>query len=93
MEGRACWVVDAHPRPDVLGTSLATSAAPHALRLHRDLVGVDHRMWVDAATGILLRHEGFVEGERCSTTRRSDLVVDAPLADGEFRPPPGAVVR
>jgi hypothetical protein len=93
VEGRSCWVVDAQPRSDVLGTSLATSAAPHALRLHRDLVGVEHRMWFDTATGILLRHEGYVEGERCSWTALSDLVFDAPVAGDEFRPPPGAVVR
>ena len=29
----------------------------------------------------------------CSTTRLTDLVVDAELPDDEFRPPPGAVVR
>lgn len=93
LEGRPCWRVDAQPRTDVTGTSLATSAAPHVLRLHRDLVGVEHRMWIDTATGILLRHEGFVEGERCSWTALSDLVFDAPVASDEFRPPPGAVVR
>jgi hypothetical protein len=93
LEDRSCWVVDAQPRTDVSGTSLASSAAPHALRLHRDLVGVEHRMWFDTATGILLRHEGYVDGKRCSTTALSDLVFDAPLADDEFRPPPGAVVR
>ncbi|HEX6569574.1 MAG TPA: hypothetical protein VF015_10425 [Acidimicrobiales bacterium] len=93
LEGRACWLVDARPRPAVSGTSLASSAAPHALRLHRDLVGIDHRMWFDTATGILLRHEGLVDGEVCSWTQLTDLVVDAPLADDEFRPPPGAVVR
>jgi hypothetical protein len=93
IEGRACWVVDAHPRTGVTGTSLASTAAPHALRLHRDLVGLDHRIWFDAATGILLRHEGFVDGEMCSWTTLTDLVVDEPLADSEFRPPPGAVVR
>lgn len=93
IEGRACWVVEAQPRTDVSGTALASSAAPHALRLHRDLVGVEHRMWFDTATGILLRHEGYVEGQRCSYTALSDLVFDAPLADDEFRPPPGAVVR
>jgi len=92
-EGRPCWVVDAQPRTEVTGTSLASSAAPYALRLHRDLVGIEHRMWFDTATGILLRHEGYVEGERCSSTELSDLVVDVPLADDEFRPPPGAVVR
>jgi hypothetical protein len=93
VEGRSCWLVDAQPRSDVLGTSLATSAAPHALRLHRDLVGVEHRMWFDTATGILLRHEGYVDGEPCSWTALSDLVFDAPVAGDEFRPPPGAVVR
>jgi hypothetical protein len=93
LEGRSCWLVDAQPRSDVLGTSLATSAAPHALRLHRDLVGVEHRMWFDTVTGILLRHEGYVDGERCSWTALSDLVFDAPVAGDEFRPPPGAVVR
>jgi hypothetical protein len=93
LEGRPCWLVDAHPRPDASGTSLATTAAPHALRLHRDLVGVDHRIWFDARTGIVLRHEGFVDGEMCSWTALTDLVVDAPLAAEEFRPPPDAVVR
>ena len=93
IEGRACWVVDAHPRTGVSGTSLASTAAPLALRLHRDLVGLDHRIWFDAATGILLRHEGFVDGEMCSWTTLTDLVIDAPLDDSEFRPPPGAVVR
>jgi len=93
VEGRPGWVVDAVPRPDAFGTSLASSAAPHALRLHADLVGIEHRLWFDAATGILLRHEGFVDGDTCSTTRLTDLVVDAELVDGEFRPPPGAVVR
>jgi hypothetical protein len=93
IEGRPSWVVDAQPRPDVSGTSLASTAAPHALRLHRDLVGVDHRIWFDTATGILLRHEGYVDGEICSWTSLTDLVFDASLDDREFRPPPGAVVR
>ena len=93
VEGRPCRVVDAHARRAVAGTSLAASAAPHALRLQRDLVGVDHRMWFDAETGILLRHEGYLDGELCSWTSLTDLVIDAPIADGEFRPPPGAVVR
>lgn len=93
IEGRRCWIVDARARRDVAGTSLAASAAPHALRLQRDLVGVDHRLWLDAATGILLRHEGYVDGEMCSSTALSDLVFDGPVGADEFRPPPGAVVR
>lgn len=93
VEGRDAWVVDARARREVVGTSLAASAAPSALRLHRELVGVDHTLWIDAATGILLRHEGFVDEEMCSSTALSDLIVDGPVADDEFRPPPGAVVR
>ncbi len=93
VEGRPGWVVDAGPRPVTRGTSRAGSAAPGAVRLPGDLVGIEHRLWFDAATGILLRHDGFVDGEVCSTTRLTDLVVDGELADNEFRPPPGAVVR
>lgn len=93
LEDRPCWRVEARPRPVVSGTSLASTAAPLALRLHHDLVGIDHRMWFDADTGILLRHEGLVDGEVCSWTQLGDLVIDAPVGDREFRPPPGAVVR
>jgi hypothetical protein len=93
LEGRPCWRVDARPRPVVSGTSLASSAAPHALRLHHDLVGIDHRMWFHADTGILLRHEGLLDDEVCSWTELGDLVIDAPVGEREFRPPPGAVVR
>ena len=81
------------PAGHACGTSRAGSAAPRGLRLPGDLVGIEHRLWFDAATGILLRHDGFVDGEVCSTTRLTDLVVDGELADNEFRPPPGAVVR
>jgi hypothetical protein len=93
IEGRRCWLVEARPRPDAPGTSLASAAAPYALRLNRDLVGLEHRIWFDAATGIVLRHEGSIDGEPCSTTTLTDLIYDAPLADDEFKPPPGAVVR
>jgi hypothetical protein len=93
IEGRRCWVVDAVPRTAAVGSSLAGAAAPHALRLHPDLIGVEHRLWFDAATGILLRHEGSVDGDLCSTTSLTDIVVDADLSPREFRPPPGVVVR
>lgn len=93
IEGRPCWMVDAHPRAHGEGTAPASHTAPHVLRLHHDLVGVDHRLWFDASTGILLRHEGYIDGELCSSTELTDLVFGAPLGDDEFRPPPGAVVR
>ena len=93
IEGRRCFVVAAVPRTAAVGSSLAGTAAPHALRLHPDLIGVEHRLWFDAATGILLRHEGSVDGDICSTTCLTDIVVDATMSTHEFRPPPGAVVR
>lgn len=87
IEGRPCWVVEAsltRPAPNTGG---------RPLRLLRYLVGVDHRVWLDADTGIILRHEGSVDGELCVTTALTDLVFDLPVDDDEFRPPPGAVVR
>lgn len=93
VAGRRCWLVDARTRADATDGAPVPSAMPHPLRIHRDLVGLDHRIWLEATTGILLRHEGFVDGEMCSSTQLTDLVFDAPLADDEFRPPPGAVVR
>jgi hypothetical protein len=87
IEGRPCWVVEASlSRP-------APTTRLRPLRLLRDLVGVDHRVWLDADTGIILRHEGSVDGELCATTALTDLVFDLPVDDDEFRPPPGAVVR
>jgi hypothetical protein len=81
IEGRRCLVVEARPP--------SGSAVP----AHRDLIGIDHRLWFDAGTGIVLRHEGYAGGAACSWAQLSDLVVDALLDDDEFRPPPGAVVR
>jgi hypothetical protein len=87
IEGRPCWFVEGRPRQQ------DAPARPVDLRLLRELVGVDHRIWFDAASGIVLRHEGFVDEEPCSTTSLTDLVFDEPVRDEEFRPPPGAVVR
>jgi hypothetical protein len=87
IEGRPCWFVEGGPRIGV------RSSGPPDLRLQRDLVGIDHRIWFDAATGIVLRHEGAIDGEPCSTTALTDLVFDGPVTSDEFRPPPGAVVR
>lgn len=94
VAGRPCWRVDARPRSTGGdGGPSGGQTSPRALRLLHDLVGVEHRLWLDAATGIVLRHEGFVAGEMCSTTELTDLVFDAPVAGDQFRPPPGAVVR
>jgi hypothetical protein len=89
IEGRPCWFVEGRPRHQ----AQAAPARQGDLRLLRELVGLDHRIWFDAATGIVLRHEGFIDDEPCSTTSLTDLVFDEPVRDEEFRPPPGAVVR
>jgi hypothetical protein len=89
IESRPCWYVEGHPRA-------RASAAPAAwpdLRVKRELVGIDHCIWFDAHCGIVLRHEGWIDGEPCSTTALTDLVFDQPVRGDEFRPPPGAVVR
>jgi hypothetical protein len=88
IEGRPCWYVAGSPRPG----GPATADWPD-LRVKRELVGIDHRIWFDADCGIVLRHEGSIDGELCSTTALSDLVFDQPVREDEFRPPPGAVVR
>ncbi|HEY8527692.1 MAG TPA: hypothetical protein VIL48_22190 [Acidimicrobiales bacterium] len=92
VEGRPCWSVPARPRPLAETRSLAALALSVGRRLS-EFVGVEHRFWFDAATGIVLRHEGSVDGELCTTIELTDLVIDAPVARDEFSAPPGAVVR
>jgi hypothetical protein len=90
IEGRPCWFVTGEPR------STGRKAPPRGAagwRSHRDLVGIDHALWFDATTGIILRHEGSIDGEPCSSTSLTDLVFDGSIDSAEFRPPPGAVVR
>lgn len=92
VEGRRCWVADARSRPSGGGAprpDLALSGG----RRPSAFVGVDHRFWFDAETGVVLRHRGAVDGEACSTIVLSDLVVDRPLGSVEFGAPPGAAVR
>jgi|SoiMethySBSTD1v2_1073268.scaffolds.fasta_scaffold369284_2 hypothetical protein len=90
IEGRPCWFVTGEPR------TAGRKALPRGVagwRTHRDLVGIDHAVWFDALTGIILRHEGSIDGEPCSSTSLTDLVFDGGVDSAEFRPPPGAVVR
>lgn len=92
VEGRRCWSVPARPRP----LAEAGSVAALALSVGRHLsefVGAEHRFWFDAATGIVLRHEGSIDGELCSSIELTGLVVDGPVPGEEFASPPGAVVR
>jgi hypothetical protein len=94
--GRFCWTVDAYPRPPgrgggVLGTASPVPAA--ASRLPAEFPGVEHRFWFEARTGIVVRHEGSLEGRSCSTTELTDVVMDDPIPPDEFAPPPEAIVR
>jgi hypothetical protein len=92
VEGRPCWSVPARPRPPAEAGSVAALALSVGRRL-AEFVGVDHRFWFDAATGIVLRHEGSIDGELCTTIELTDLAVDGPVPEDEFASPPGAVVR
>jgi len=92
VEGRRCWSVGARPRPLVDTGSLAALGLSVGRHL-TEFVGVEHQFWFDAATGIVLRHEGSIDGELCSTIAMTDLVVDGPVSGNEFATPPGAVVR
>ena len=90
IEGRPCWFVTGGPR------AAGRKPLPRGVagwRSHRDLVGIDHALWFDADTGIILRHEGSIDGELCSSTSLTDLVFEGSVDSAEFRPPPGAVVR
>jgi hypothetical protein len=92
--GRFCWTVDAYPRPVAGGARAAEPATPAAAsRLPEEFLGVEHRFWFEARTGIVLRHEGLLEGETCSRTELTDVVIDDPIPADEFSPPPEAIVR
>jgi hypothetical protein len=85
--GRFCWTVDAYPRRAVM------PPVPPAWRPPEEFLGVEHRFWFEARTGIVLRHEGSLEGEPCSMSELTDVVIDDPIPADEFAPPPEAIVR
>jgi hypothetical protein len=93
--GRFCWTVDAYPRPLArgAGTPEPTTPIAAASRLPEEFLGVEHRFWFEARTGIVLCHEGLLEGQPCSRTELTDLVIDDPIPPDEFSPPPEAIVR
>ncbi len=93
--GRFCWTVDAYPRPlgGVAGVPEAAATALAASRLPEEFLGVEHRFWFEARTGIVLRHEGSLEGDPCSRTELTDVVMDDHIPPNEFSPPPEAIVR
>jgi hypothetical protein len=93
--GCFCWTVDAFPRPSGRTGSgpERTGLAAASSRLPEEFLGVEHRFWFEARTGIVLRHEGSLEGSPCSRTELTDLVMDDPIPADEFSPPPEAIVR
>jgi hypothetical protein len=93
--GRFCWTVDAYSRPLRGGADAPEAAAPLAAasRLPAEFLGVEHRFWFEARTGIVLCHEGSLEGRPCSRTELTDVVMDDPIPSDEFSPPPEAIVR
>jgi hypothetical protein len=93
--GRFCWTVDAYPRPlgGVAGITDPPAAVAAASRVPEEFLGVEHRFWFEARTGIVLRHEGLLEGQPCSRTELTDVVIDDPIPPDEFSPPPDAIVR
>ena len=94
IEGRPCWVVDAQPRP-------RRRRAPPWPRPPRPMRCACTAIWSVSTTacGSTPRPASCCATRATSTARCArrprctDLVFDAPLDDGEFRPPPGAVVR
>jgi hypothetical protein len=93
--GRFCWTVDAYPRPLAGGAGTAAPATPIAAasRPPEEFLGVEHRFCFEARTGIVLRHEGLLEGQPCSRTELTDVVIDDAIPPDEFSPPPEAIVR
>lgn len=96
LAGRWCWMVEAVPRADGAappGGGESGSLAPPPVRVPDEFLGYEHRFWFDARTGIVLRHEGFIDGRPCAGTELTDVVVDEPVHRDEFAPPPDAIVR
>jgi hypothetical protein len=93
--GRFCWTADAYPRPlgGVAGITEPAAPVAAAAQLPEEFLGIEHRFWFEARTGIVLRHEGFLEGQPCSRTELTDVVMDDPIPPDEFSPPPEAIVR
>jgi hypothetical protein len=85
VAGRPCLKVDATVTSGPGGGRMW----PDAMRLG----GVDHTYWFDAATGIVLRHVGLVDGEPYVITEFKEVRVNPTLTDldFEFVPPPNAV--
>lgn len=92
IAGRPCWSVEGRSRAGRHVGDPVMRAVPSGPRLH-EFIGLEHHFWIDATIGIVLRHEGSIDGEPCSRVELTDLVVDRPVSPREFGPPPGAIIR
>jgi hypothetical protein len=89
IDGRRCWRTDA-------STAEATHQNRHPLMtLGMRLGGIDHQFWFDAATGIILRHVGLIEGQPCTIAEFTNVTINEPIPDEifQFVPPEGAIVE
>jgi hypothetical protein len=86
VAGRRCWRVDAQAAP-------SNFLRPRMLAVR--LGGVDHTLWFDAETGIMLRHIGMFDGQPAVDTEFLEVITNQPIDPGrfQFRAPPGSVVR
>jgi hypothetical protein len=92
--GCFCWAVDARLHLRRVDDGPGIDATLAAGRLASEFPGVEHRFWFEARTGIVLRHEGWLDGGKpCSLTELTDVVIDEPIPAPEFAPPPEAIVR
>jgi len=86
VAGRGCLKVAAR----------AASRTAHRvdMSLGLRLGGIDHTIWFDAATGMILRHVGELDEQPCSVSEFSGIVIDAPIAESifTFTPPSGTTV-
>ncbi len=74
--GRKCWRVNA---------STATIKANRGPMFPgMGLAGIDHTIWFDATTGMILRHVGLFQGQRCSTSEFSDIRIDESIDETLF---------
>ena len=76
IDGRPCWRSGAHP--------IANAQRRGPLMMDLRHAGVDHTYWFDRATGMVLRHVGYIDGQACAIDQFSGLVVNEPIGKETF---------
>jgi hypothetical protein len=86
--GRPCLAATAQRRavgPGTMGVTTLLAAAGHG--------GDENQFVVDAEHGFVVRRTALLDGEPCSVTELTRLVVDEPIDPGRFRLPAGTTVQ